>query len=139
MSDEVLELLTDLQQVITQENGILEEYPFDGLAIVVDAKARLTTRLEALLMRQNQETPMWLEQMDLPRKRQLRSRIEQLSAGTSLNERLLKRKIEQSGEMIAFVASEARRMANNRSSIYTSRGSMDRRDIATPLSVNTTS
>lgn len=139
MSDEVLELLTDLQQVISQENGILEEYPFDGLAIVVDAKARLTTRLEALLMRQNQETPMWLEQMDLPRKRQLRTRIEQLSAGTSLNERLLKRKIEQSGEMIAFVASEARRMANNRSSIYTSRGSMDRRDIATPLSVNTTS
>jgi flagellar biosynthesis/type III secretory pathway chaperone len=139
MSDEVLELLTDLQQVITQENGILDEYPFDGLAIVVDAKARLTTRLEALLMRQNQETPMWLEQMDLPRKRQLRTRIEQLSAGTSLNERLLKRKIEQSGEMIAFVASEARRMANNRSSIYTSHGSIDRRDIATPLSVNTTS
>jgi flagellar biosynthesis/type III secretory pathway chaperone len=139
MSDEVLELLNDLQQVIIQENGILEEYPFDGLAIVVDVKGRLTTRLEALLMRQNQETPMWLEQMDLPRKRQLRSRIEQLSAGTSLNERLLKRKIEQSGEMIAFVASEARRMANNRSSIYTSRGSMDRRDIATPLSVNTTS
>jgi len=139
MSDEVLELLTDLQEVITQENGILGEYPYDGLATVVDTKARLTTRLETLLMHQNRETPQWLEQMDLPRKRQLRASIEQLSAGTSLNERLLKRKIEQSGEMIAFVAGEARRMANNRSSTYTSHGSLDRRDIATPLSVNTTS
>jgi hypothetical protein len=90
-------------------------------------------------MHQNRETPQWLEQMDLPRKRQLRASIEQLSAGTSLNERLLKRKIEQSGEMIAFVAGEARRMANNHSSTYTSHGSLDRRDIATPLSVNTTS
>jgi len=139
MSDEVLELLTDLQDVITQENGILQEYPFDGLATVVDTKARLTTRLEAVLIRQNQETPQWLEQMELPLKRQLRTRIEQLSAGTSLNERLLKRKIEQAGEMIAFVAGEARRMANNRSSTYTAHGSLDRRDIATPLSVNTTS
>lgn len=139
MSDEVLELLTDLQEVITQENGILGEYPYYGLATVVDTKARLTTRLETLLMHQNRETPQWLEQMDLPLRRQLRSRIEQLSAGTSLNERLLKRKIEQSGEMIAFVAGEARRMANNRSSTYTSHGSLDRRDIATPLSVNTTS
>jgi hypothetical protein len=139
MSDEVLELLTDLQEVITQENGILGEYPYDGLATVVDTKARLTTRLETVLMHQNRETPQWLEQMDLPRKRQLRASIEQLSAGTSLNERLLKRKIEQSGEMIAFVAGEARRMANNRSSTYTSLGSLDRRDIATPLSVNTTS
>lgn len=139
MSDEVLELLTDLHEVITQENGILGEYPYDGLATVVDTKARLTTRLEALLMRQNQETPQWLEQMELPRTRQLRTRIEQLSAGTSLNEVLLKRNIEQSGEMIAFVASEARRMANNRSATYTSHGALDRRDIATPLSVNTTS
>ncbi|WP_295489198.1 hypothetical protein [Sphingorhabdus sp. EL138] len=139
MSDEVLELLTDLQEVITQENGILGEYPYDGLATVVDTKARLTTRLETVLMHQNRETPQWLEQMDLPRKRQLRASIEQLSAGTSLNERLLKRKIEQSGEMIAFVAGEARRMANNHSSTYTSHGSLDRRDIATPLSVNTTS
>jgi len=139
MIDEVLELLTDLQEVITQENGILGEYPYDGLATVVDTKARLTTRLETVLMHQNRETPQWLEQMDLPRKRQLRASIEQLSAGTSLNERLLKRKIEQSGEMIAFVAGEARRMANNHSSTYTSHGSLDRRDIATPLSVNTTS
>ena len=39
MSDEVLELLTDLEEVITQENGILGEYPYDGLATVVDTKA----------------------------------------------------------------------------------------------------
>ena len=139
MSEEVLELLIDLQEVITQENGILGEYPFDGLATVVHTKARLTTRLEALLMHQNRETPQWLEQMELPLRRQLRTRIEQLSAGTSLNERLLNRKIEQANEMIAFVASEARRTANNRSSTYTANGSLERRDIATPLSVNTTS
>ena len=139
MSDEVLEILTGLNEVITQENGILADYPYDGLATVVETKARLTTRLDALLMRRNAEEPQWLERMEFPVRRQFRTRIEELSAGTSLNERLLKRKIEQADEMIAFVASEARRTANNRSSTYTSRGSLDRRDIATPLSVNTTS
>lgn len=139
MSDEVLEILTGLHEVITQENGILANYPYDGLATVVETKARLTTRLDALLMRRNHEEPQWMEQMDFPVRRQFRTWIEQLSVDTSLNERLLKRKIEQADEMIAFVASEARRTANNRSSTYTASGSLDRRDIATPLSINTTS
>jgi hypothetical protein len=139
MNDEVIEILTGLHEVITKENQILADYPYDGLAKVVETKARLTTRLDALLMRRNQEEPQWLEQMELPVRRQFRTQIEQLSANSMLNELLLKRKIEQAGEMIAFVANEARRMANNRTSTYTSHGSLDRRDIATPLSVNTTS
>jgi hypothetical protein len=139
MNDEVIEILTGLHEVITKENGILADYPYDGLATVVETKARLTTRLDALLMRRNQEEPQWLEQMELPVRRQFRTQIEQLSVNSMLNERLLKRKIEQADEMIAFVASEARRMANNHTSTYTSHGSLDRRDIATPLSVNTTS
>jgi hypothetical protein len=139
MNDEVIEILTGLHEVITKENGILADYPYDGLATVVETKARLTTRLDALLMRRNQEEPQWLEQMELPVRRLFRTQIEQLSANSMLNERLLKRKIEQADEMIAFVASEARRMANNHTSTYTSHGSLDRRDIATPLSVNTTS
>jgi hypothetical protein len=139
MNDEVIEILSGLHEVITKENGILADYPYDGLGTVVETKARLTTRLDALLMRRNQEEPHWLEQMELPVRRQFRTQIEQLSANSMLNERLLKRKIEQADEMIAFVASEARRMANNHTSTYTSHGSLDRRDIATPLSVNTTS
>lgn len=139
MSDEVLEILTDLHEVITRENGLLVDYPYDGLAAVVETKSRLTTRLDALLMRRNQEEPQWLEQMEFPVRRQFRTRIEELSADTLLNELLLKRKIEQADEMIAFVAGEARRTANNRSATYTSSGALDHRDIATPLSVNTTS
>jgi hypothetical protein len=136
MSDEVLDVLSGLEKVFTEENLILAAFPFHGLASVVENKTRLTAQLEVLLVRRQREQPDWLDQLELSVRRSLRSRIESLQEQSTLNELLLQRQIEYSSEMISVIADEAHKLANNRSTTYTSYGAVDCYDITTPLSID---
>lgn len=136
MNDEVLEVLSGLEDVISEENAILGAFPFHGLAPVVENKTRLTAQLETILVRRQREQPDWFDRLGEAARRSLRSRIESLHERSALNEQLLQRQIDYSSEMISVIAGEAQRLANNRSTTYTSYGSVDRYDITTPLSVD---
>lgn len=137
MNDEVLLVLEDLDGVIEAENEVLGSFPFDGLEPIVSSKTRLTAKLEAMLVKREREQPGWLEELGIEERRRLRSLVESVNSRSAVNEGLLQRQIEYSTEMIAVIATESQRMANNRSTKYTSLGRVSQFDITTPVSVDT--
>jgi flagellar biosynthesis/type III secretory pathway chaperone len=137
MTDDVLSVLEDLDGVIQAENSVLSSFPFNGLEPLVASKTHLTARLEAMLVRRERETPGWIDSMEPQARKQLRVLIESVNSRSAVNEGLLQRQIDYSTEMIAVIATESQRMANNRSTKYTSVGRIDQFDITTPVSIDT--
>lgn len=137
MNDEVLLVLEDLDGVIEAENAVLGSFPFDGLEPLVTSKTQLTAKLDALLLRRERETPGWLEGLEPQARKRLRALVESVNHRSALNEGLLQRQIDYSSEMIAVIANESQKMANNRSTKYTSVGQINQFDITTPVSIDT--
>ncbi len=137
VNDEVLLALEELDSVIEAENAVLGSFPFGGLEPLVTSKTRLTAKLEALLVKRERERPSWLEELDAAERKRLRGLVESVNGRSAVNEGLLKRQIEYSTEMIAVIATETQRMANNRSTKYTAHGHVSQYDITTPVSVDT--
>lgn len=137
MNDDILLVFEYLDGIIAAENEVLGSFPFDGLEPLVASKSQLTAKLEALLVKRERENPAWLGELEPQALKKLRGLIQSVANRSVINEGLLERQIEYSTEMIAVIAAESQKLANNRSTKYTSVGRINQFDITTPVSIDT--
>lgn len=137
MPDEIIGFIDALTALMEEETAALMQHgPYREHREVVDAKLRLSTRLESLIVRLGRENPQWMDTLDAADRDRLVEALRGLSVAGAANERMLRRQIDLSNETIAAVASEVRRVSGSRTATYTASGHLARTEIATPISFN---
>ena len=137
MPDEIIGFIESLTALMEEETAALVAHgPYREHREVVDAKLRLATRLETLIVRLGRENPRWMESLPTAERERLADALRGLSIASANNELVLRRQIDLSNETIAAVASEVRRVSGTRTATYTAAGRLARTEIATPISFN---
>ena len=138
MPHAMIDLMISLTDIMKEETSLLQGRERAAvLAELAAAKARLVGQLEEMLARRNRLESGWTEEMDEETRARLDDCLADLRTASAVNADILERQIELSTEMLSAIASEARRLAGNRTYTYGAGGDLARMELPTPISFNT--
>lgn len=139
MPAELADALSSLAQLIDDENDrLMSPVPQPDLAVIVEAKVRLSGLVQAHTARLSREQPEWLSGLDGETRASVAAAIEVLLRRLDVNARLLERRIALCDDLMGAISDEARRLSGARTATYGARGAIVRNQRATPISLNNT-
>jgi flagellar biosynthesis/type III secretory pathway chaperone len=137
MVSELVDTIQSLIAIMREETEALETRGrAPTLTELAAAKARLVGILEAKSAEFTRAHPDWVETLEPEAKDALLAALAELKEVSEPNARVLSRHIELSLEMMAAVAAEAKRLSGTRHATYGAGGSVQRKELATPISIN---
>jgi flagellar biosynthesis/type III secretory pathway chaperone len=138
MANDLIDLMESLTQVMDEETLRLQSPGrMSGMAALAAAKIRLVALLETCIAARARVDAGWHLRLDDDTRARLLAANAALCSACEPNARVLERQIDLSTEMMAVVASEAKRLTGARSATYGARGVLSLADVPTPISVNT--
>jgi len=137
MASEFIDTIASLTAIMEEETArLLSPIRHRDFAEMAAAKIKLVAALETMTATYDRTRPDWLTALDDEARETLSAAIRHLGAAAQVNARVLERQIGLSTEMMAAVATEARRLSGMRSAIDGAGGIVSRTEVATPISVN---
>jgi flagellar biosynthesis/type III secretory pathway chaperone len=137
MADDMIELMTSLTMVLTEETDQLRRQTGNNeLRELASVKNRLVGMLQYELAQRERLDPEWPLQIDDQSRDTLRGVVKTLAEASAANRAVLQRQLELTSEMIDALAQEARRTSGRRASTYQADGDLTPLDLAPPISIN---
>ncbi|MFM9977332.1 MAG: flagellar biosynthesis protein FlgN [Sphingomonadaceae bacterium] len=137
MASDFIDIVTSLATIMEEETArLLAPGQHGDFAEMAAAKIKLAAALELKTAEHARTQDAWLDSLDADARDELAAAIRNLETAAAANARVLERQIDLSIEMMATVATEARRLSGMRSAIYGASGVLSRTELATPISVN---
>lgn len=138
MPNEMIDVMTSLAAIMEEEtNRLRGRERALNLSELATAKMRLVAKLEEQLARRNRQQPEWTDAIADETRQRLADCLGDLRRVSAANADILERQIELSMEIMAAIATEARRLAGNRAYTYGERGDLTKMELATPISFDT--
>ena len=137
MTEHLLDAMVSLTSLMEEESEKLARTPYLAeLPAIANAKLRLTGRIEAEVARLKRGNQDWMTDLDTDMRAQLTDASRNLRDASAVNQKILSRQIELSSEMMAAIASEAKRLTGTRNITYGACGGMGGMDAPAPISIN---
>ena len=137
MADDMIELMTSLTMVLTEESAQLRRQTTNGeLRELASVKNRLVGMLQYELAQRERLDPDWAAQMEDEKRAALSRVVKTLAEASAANRAVLQRQLELTTDMIDALAQEARRTSGRRASTYQADGDLTPLDLAPPISIN---
>lgn len=137
MATDFIDTIVSLTAIMEEETARLRSpVRHRDFAEMAAAKIKLVATLDTIIAARERSGADWMATLDGETREAVRDAIERLSTAARDNATVLERQIDLSTEMMAAVASEARRLSGSRSAIYGASGMVSRTEGATPISVN---
>lgn len=137
MTDQLLDAMVSLASLMEEESEQLARTPYlPALGEIAEAKLRLTGRIEAEVARLKRENADWTAGIEGEQRAALTEASRNLCDASAVNQQILSRQIELSSEMMAAIASEAKRLRGSRSTTYGACGGLGGMDAPAPISIN---
>jgi flagellar biosynthesis/type III secretory pathway chaperone len=137
MADDMIELMTSLTMVLTEESAQLRRQTTNGeLRELASVKNRLVGMLQYELAQRERLDPDWAAQIDDEKREVLSRVVKTLAEASAANRAVLQRQLELTTDMIDALAQEARRTSGRRASTYQADGDLTPLDLAPPISIN---
>jgi len=137
MIDNLVDVIASLTLIMREETDQLNAYcKTSTLGELAAAKLRLVGVLESELARIEREEADWLDTLDDSVRDQLFATLFALGGASAANAAALERQIDLSVELIAAIATEAKRLAGRSTTTYGAAGNIAQFDPASPISVN---
>ncbi|UYY59681.1 flagellar protein FlgN [Sphingomonas sp. S2-65] len=137
MTDHLLDAMVSLTSLMEEESEQLVRSPYlPALSEIANAKLRLTGRIEAEVARLKRGNQNWMAALDEEARAQLADVTRHLLDASEVNQKILSRQIELSSDMMAAIATEAKRLTGTRNMTYGACGGMGGMDAPAPISIN---
>lgn len=137
MTNDFIDTVTSLTAIMEEETArLLSPGRHSDFAEMATAKIKLAAAIQIKTSEHAGMRADWLASLDDETRSRLTAAIAELGVAAQANARVLERQIDLSSEMMAAVATEARRLSGMRSAIYGAGGALNRSELATPISVN---
>ncbi|MET3824930.1 MULTISPECIES: flagellar biosynthesis protein FlgN [Sphingomonas] len=137
MASEFIDIIQSLTAIMDEETArLVSPTRHSDFAEMATAKIKLVASLEIATATHDRTRADWLATLDDETRDTMSAAIRELCGSAEANARVLQRQIDLSTEMMAAVATEARRLSGMRSAIYGASGIVSRVELATPISVN---
>jgi flagellar biosynthesis/type III secretory pathway chaperone len=137
MANDFIDIITSLTAIMEEETArLLQPGRHSDFGEMAAAKIKLVGMLEGWILEHDRTDSGWLARLDDEARERLSAAILHLGTAAQVNARVLARQIDLSTEMMAAVATEARRLSGARRAIYGATGILSRTDVATPISIN---
>jgi flagellar biosynthesis/type III secretory pathway chaperone len=138
MANEFIDIVESLSAIMEEETALLlSPRRYSDFAEMVAAKVKLVAAMEIKIAEHARTRVEWLASLAEETRDLLMAAIRQLGEAAQANAAVLARQIDLSTEMMAAVATEARRLSGMRGAIYGASGILCRTELATPISINT--
>lgn len=137
MTEHLLDAMVSLASLMEEESEKLARTPYLAeLPEIANAKLRLTGRIEAEVARLKRGNQNWMAALDEEARTVLTDATRHLLDASEVNKKILSRQIELSSEMMAAIATEAKRLTGTRNITYGACGGMGGMDAPAPISIN---
>jgi len=137
MPNDYLDTIVSLTAIMVEETQRLQSPGRDrDFTEMATAKIKLVADLETEAAKRARTGDDWLATLSDDAREKLTGAVRDLTIAAAENARVLERQIDLSTEMMAAVATEARRLTGSRSATYGARGRVARSHAAAPISVN---
>lgn len=138
MTDDPADIMRSLARLMGEESDYLAQggRPAE-IAALGQAKSRLIGQLEAVCAERDRTESDWLRDLGDSGWQDLLDAAAGLREAAALNEKVIRRQIELSRELLDEISAEARRLGGARQQTYRRSGALQQRDSSAPVAVNT--
>jgi flagellar biosynthesis/type III secretory pathway chaperone len=137
MTEQLLDAMVSLTSLMEEESEKLTRTPYlPELPEIANAKLRLTGRIEAEVAKLKRRNQDWMSALEPEVREQLTDASRNLRDASEVNQEILARQIELSSDMLAAIATEAKRLTGTRNITYGACGGMGGMDAPAPISIN---
>lgn len=137
MAAELIDLIRSLTSIMEEETMRLRTRGRSpDLVELALAKAKLVTALDTATARLSRQNRDWLTALGPEERDELIDALRTMKDASAPNQAALERQIELSTEILAAVATEAKRLTGNRHAVYGAAGRLSQIELATPISIN---